>query len=151
MNTIKTLKKVWLIAEWHTRPIIVDCHDRLATVSANFDQDADTRLTPVLKRIIYQIKEHLLDTESVGFHPWRMLRHIDLNFRRDLVNARIQAVDYPLNAFPDVDQLKIQARFSRFQLGKREKIFDQDVKPLRMFVHRLKEPSVCLGITSAVD
>ena len=69
VNTVKTLKKMWLIAEWHTRPVVVDRHDRFPTVGANFDQYADTRLAPVLKRIIYQVKEHLLDAESVRFDP----------------------------------------------------------------------------------
>ena len=113
VNTVKTLKKMWLIAEWHTRPVVVDCYDRFATVGANFDQYADARLAPVFKRIVDQIKEHLFDAESVRFHPRWMLGHTELYLRRDLVNARIQAVNYPLNAFPQVDPFKIQARFSR--------------------------------------
>jgi hypothetical protein len=69
VNAIKTLKNVRLIAKWHTRPVVMDRHDRIATVSANFDHYANTRLTPVLKRVIYEIKEHLLDAESVRFDP----------------------------------------------------------------------------------
>src|SRR6516164_6430886 len=52
VNTVKALKNVRLIAEWDTRSVVVDRHNRFATVGANFDQYADTRFAPVFKRII---------------------------------------------------------------------------------------------------
>ena len=86
MNTVKALKNVRLIAKWHTWAIVMHSNDRFATVTMGFNHHIDAGLPPMLKRIINQIVNHLLNAKGIRFHPRQILRDVDFYLCRDLAN-----------------------------------------------------------------
>jgi len=107
VNTIKALEKVRLVAKWHTRPIVMHSYDHFPPVAVSFDNHVDTELTPVLKRIINEIVDHLLNPERICFNPRQTPSDVNFYFCRDLANVGVQALHNPLNTLPHLDRLKI--------------------------------------------
>ena len=56
-----------------------------------------------------------------------------------------------MNAFRNIDRLKMETDFPGLQLGKFKKIFDQQVQPLGMFVHRPQKAEIGFLIVPSIN
>src|SRR5260370_37134367 len=140
-----------LVAEGDSPAGVVNNDINGTAIAPYFKGIFNGRRAAMLEGVIHQIVKRLLYSKSVGLDPWQMLRRVDRNRRSDVTDARIQPFEDSVHTFEKIDRLKVEAHFPGFQLRNRQEIFDQEIQALCMFVHRLQETEISLGISSSLN
>src|SRR5262249_17288101 len=133
----ETLEDMWLVAQRDTDAIVVHANSGSTAIATNINSHFDARLAAMPEGILQQIVNCLFYSETVGFNPRKMLRHIDCHRCTALANSRIQAFQGSVHGFDKIHRLEMETDFPGLQLGNRQKIFDQEIQALGMLVHRL--------------